>query len=235
MVDDLWWDAYGRLAYTVKTGKPAFEEVTGVLEFAYHDQHPEVNERFIRGMANFGNHENHTIVEAYDFSSFNSIVDVGGGRGDLIAEILRDNPVTRGVLYDRADVVSQMKCKDTEDIADRCHFVAGDFFTSVPAGADAYLLKRIIHDWDDNRSEIILRNCRKGMNSGGRILVIDAVLSPGNTWHPGKSTDLLMMTLLGGRERTAEEFASVFHKAGFNLKRVIATRSTLSIVEGVAN
>ena len=233
MVDETWWNAYGHLTYSVRTGQPAFAQVTGLKSFEYHSCHPEVNERFANGMANFGSHENRLIAAAYNFSQFECIVDVGGGRGGLIAEILKAYPTIRGILYDRADVVNHPDCIIAGGLDGRCELVAGDFFTSVPAGGDLYVMKRIIHDWDDDRSALVLGNCKQAMGEKGRILTIDAVIPSGNGSHPAKDSDLLMMALLGGRERTEEEFRCLYGRAGLQLTKIIPTPSLLSIVEGI--
>lgn len=232
MVDDTWWNVYGQLGYSVRTGLPAYEQAIGMKLFEYHALHPDVNERFAKGMANFGGHENRLIATTYDFSQFQCIVDVGGGRGSFIAEVLKTYPTTRGVLYDRPDVVDHPTHVVAAGVRDRCELLAGDFFSSVPAGGDVYVMKRVIHDWDDDRSELVLRNCRRAMAETGRILTIDAVIPPGNGLHPAKDSDLLMMALVGGRERTEEEFRSLYDRAGFRVTKVISTPSVLSIVEG---
>jgi hypothetical protein len=162
-------------------------------------------------------------------------VDVGGGRGDLIAQLLKGYPEMQGVLFDRASVVKGPNCVQEVGLQDRCEFVGGDFFTSVPGGADIYVMKRIIHNWSDDRAVVILRNCKQAMAEGGRILTIDAVVPPGNERHPAKDSDLLMMVMLGGRERTENEFRTLYDRAGLRLSKIIPTPSILSIVEGMTN
>jgi SAM-dependent methyltransferase len=234
MIDDTWWNVYGQLAHSVRTGQPAFEYVTGCEQFKFQELHPDVNERFARGMANFSDHENRSLAAAYDFSRYTRIVDVGGGRGGFIAEVLNAYPATKGVLYDRADVLEHATYVMAAGVQDRCEFVGGDFFMSVPPAGDMYVMKRIIHDWNDDRSTLILRNCKAAMRPDGRIVVIDAVVPAGNEWHPAKMSDLLMLALLGGRERTAAEFRSLFRAAGLKLTKIISTPTMLSILEGVA-
>jgi SAM-dependent methyltransferase len=231
MVDDRWWNAYGQLIYSVKTGLPAYEQVIGLGPFEYDKRHPDSNQRFARGMASFSDRENLLIAAAYDFSPFKCVVDVGGGRGGFIAEVLKAYPTTRGILYDRPDVVDDPGYVIAAGVADRCQFIGGDFFSSVPAGCDAYVVKRVIPDWPDDRAEKILRNCRLTMAKEGRVLLVDAVILPGNAPYPSKVGDLWMM-VVGGRERTEEEFRSLYDRAGLQLTRIIPTRTVLSIIEG---
>jgi hypothetical protein len=232
MVDDEWWNVYGHLEHSLRKGEPAYEAVTGRTAYG---EDSEESERFAKGIANFGKHENYLIAKVYDFSKFKRCVDVGGGRGDLIAHLLDINGEMQGVLFDRPDVVAHPAYVIEAGLEDRCEFVGGDFFTSVPGGADVYVMKRIIHNWSDDRALRILRNCKQAMAEGGRILTIDAVIPPGNERHPAKDSDLLMMAMLGGRERTEDEFRSLYDRAGLQLTAVISTHSILSILEGAAN
>jgi hypothetical protein len=231
MVDDRWWNVYGHLEHSLRTGQPAYEAVSGKMPYGDSEE----SERFAKGIANFGKHENSLIGKVYDFSKFERCVDVGGGRGDLIAQLLKGYPEMQGVLFDRASVVKGPNCVQEAGLQDRCEFVGGDFFTSVPGGADIYVMKRIIHNWSDDRAVVILRNCKQAMAEGGRILTIDAVVPPGNERHPAKDSDLLMMVMLGGRERTENEFRTLYDRAGLRLSKIIPTPSILSIVEGMTN
>jgi hypothetical protein len=230
--DGSWWNAVGFLRHSVTTGEPGFDYIKGVGFFDFLGQHPEAGKWFDRGLASFATPENAAIVSAYDFAPFPRIVDVGGGRGGLLAEILKAHPTARGTLYDRAEVVEEPTYLANAGLIERCEVVGGDFFTSVPRGGDAYILKRILHDWGDGRCVQILRTCREAMGPETRVLAVDAVIPPGNGPHPGKVMDILMMALVEGRERTAEEFRELFREAGLRLTRVIATASVLSIIEG---
>jgi hypothetical protein len=180
--------------------------------------------------------ENAAVARAYAFGKMQKIVDLGGAHGHLLATILRSYVKLRGVLFDQPQVIQQAVQAGfitAADVSTRCETVSGDFFDSVPAGADAYVLKYIAHDWDDVQCIQILDNCRKAMTPDGRVLVVDHVLAPGNRFDWGKLVDVNMMVMLGSKERTKDEFRQLFLLAGLRLKRVIRTASSLSILEGV--
>jgi O-methyltransferase domain len=231
LFSDADWNGYGALLHNIKTGEPAFKHVNGVGFFDYLSTHPDAQLRFDRGMANGAAAENPIIASAYDFSNYKRIVDVGGGRGGFLAEILKAHPAPRGVLYDRPEVVAHPDYLTKTGVADRCDIVEGNFFQSVPAGGDLYVLKRVMHDWPDDICQGILRLCRDSVAKGGRIIVIDAVVPRGNQPHPSKTSDLLMMVLLDGRERTEAEFRDLFSRSGLKLTRIVPTPSSLSILE----
>jgi hypothetical protein len=172
------------------------------------------------------------VVEAYDFSPFGTIVDVAGGQGSLLAQVLRSASKSRGVLFDAPRVVEGAGPNlEAAGVADRVERVGGDFFESVPTGGDLYTLKWIIHDWDDERSVAILKSCRRAMGPAAKLLLLEAVIPPGNAPMLGKFLDLNMMVITGGKERTEREFAALLAEAGFRLTRVIPTKSPVSIVE----
>ena len=178
---------------------------------------------------------NAAVPAAYDFSGCGTIVDVGGGNGSLLASVLAANPSARGILFDLPHVLDQARRQlAAAGVAERCELVGGDFFAGVPAGGDAYLLRWVLHDFDDERAARILQSCRAAMPPEGRLLVIEQVIADGG--KPGewmtKFLDLQMLILLGGQERTEAEFRELFAAAGFRLRRVIATRSPSSILEG---
>lgn len=237
MVEDYNWDAWKGLGWSVETGQTAFEKVFGKRIFDYFDEHPADRKVFGESMASLSGTENPAVAAAYDFSKVQRIVDVGGSLGHLLATILRANPLLRGVLYDLPGVVAAAR-KDVHvtaaGVAERCELVQGDFFEKVPADADAYIMKYVLHDWEDERALAILRNCRKAMSEGGRVLAVDNVVAPGDAPHWGKMLDINMMVLGGGMERTEEEFRDLFARAGLRLVRVIPTDCPLSIVEGMA-
>ena len=232
MMNEADWNAAGHLLHSIKTGKSAFNHVHGLGFFEYLGAHPDAQERFDRGMANGASIENPVVAGSYDFSKFRRIVDVGGGRGGLLAEILKLYPTPKGVLYDQPQVVAHPDYLTTAGVRDRCEVVAGNFFESVPRGADAYVVKRIIHDWDDDICVGILRRCRDAVSDEGRVIVVDAVVPAGNEFHSSKPSDLLMMVLLGGRERAEADFRSLFRRAGLKLNQIVSTASVVSIVEG---
>jgi hypothetical protein len=232
--DGSWWNAVGALRHSILTGEPAFDRQHGKGFFDYLMDHPECGHWFDRGMANFATAENPAIAAGHDFSCFAHVVDVGGGQGGLLAKILRLHPAVRGNLFDLPQVVRNPAFLSEGPFAGRWATTGGDFFQSVPAGADCYLLKRILHDWSDEECVRILRCCREAMGHGARLLVVDAVIPAGNTAHPAKVMDILMMVFAKGRERTEQEFRALFEKAGLRLAGITATPSTLSIVEAVA-
>jgi hypothetical protein len=226
------WNAYGDLLHNIKTGESAFNHVYGFGFFDYLSTHPDAQVRFDRGMASRANAENPVVASAYDFGKFRRIVDVGGGRGGLLAEILKAHASPKGVLFDQLQVVAQPDYLKAADVLDRCEVIGGNFFEAVPKGADAYVLKRIIHDWNDDTGAGILRRCRDAVIDGGRIIVVDAVVPVGNDFHFSKPSDLLMMVILDGRERTEADFRALFGRAGLKLNRIVPTDSVVSIVEG---
>ena len=175
----------------------------------------------------------HRLVSCYDFGQYRRVIDVGGGQGGFLAEVLQAFPSVSGVLYDRPPVVQEPAYLTVAGLLNRCQVLGGDFFQSAPSGGDMYVLKRILHDWGDERSVQILRKCREAMSDRARLLVIDAVVPPGNDPHPSKIMDMLMMVLVEGQERTKQEFGELFQQAGLRLTSVIPTPSVLAIVEGV--
>jgi hypothetical protein len=224
--DGSWWQAVGALRECVITGQPSFELQRRMSCFDYLKHHPECGQWFDRGMANFASAENPAIAQALELARGEHVIDVGGGHGGLLSELLERRPDLTATLFDLPDVIRDAP-------AQRWTRVAGDFFHSVPTGGDAYVLKRILHDWSDEQCVQILRRCRAAMNDRARLLVVDVVLPPGNAPHPGKVMDILMMVFAHGRERTEHEFRALLDAAGFHLSRIQATTSTLSIVEAL--
>ena len=229
-----WLHTYAEALHCVRTGEPAFKLSTGAEFFDYFAAHPAESEIFNGAMDDVGQVISAAVVQAYDFSGITRIVDIGGGHGTQIAAILLHYPHMRGVLFDLPHVVeSARQAISGAGLADRCELAGGDFFQSVPAGGDAYLLRWIIHDWDHDRALTILGNCRQVMKDTDRLLLVEAVIPPGDEPHPGKLTDLLMLTGLGGKERTEAEYGKLLREAGFRLKRVVHTVSHMSVIEAV--
>lgn len=183
--DGSWWSAVGALRHSIRTGEPAFHRQHGMGFFEYLGSRPECGAWFDRGMANFAAGENRLIAGAFDFSGFAHVIDVGGGQGGLLAEILKRHANVRGTLFDLPQVVTNPAYLG--ETGDRCQVVGGDFFRSVPRGGDAYVLKRILHDWGNDQCVRILRCCREAMGESARLLVVDAVIPSGNAPHPGKA------------------------------------------------
>ena len=230
------WRAWEGVLHSVRTGQPAFEHVFGMPHFRYFAEHPEAARIFDEAMTSRGGQENEAIVAAYDFANTRTMVDVGGGQGTLLASILQVHPNARGVLFDLPHVIATSRTRmASAGQGAQFEFVAGDFFVSVPAGGDLYLLKKVIHDWDDEHAQQILTNCCNAMSGTGRLLLIEPVIPPGNNPSFNKLLDLLMLVWTsGGRERTESEHRALLASAGLNLSRVIPTRSGVSIIEAVS-
>ena len=226
------YPAWGNLMHSVKTGEIAFDNFFGMDVWKYFQQNPEDAAVFNNSMSNMTTAANDAILSLYNFSGFRTIVDVGGGHGGLITTILKANPESKGVLFDAPQVIEGARPKiDAAGLADRCETVAGDFFKSVPAGGDAYIMKWIVHDWDDEKSVTILRNCRNRMQDNGKLILVDCVVPETDEPHFSKFIDLNMLVMTGGKERTAKEFEQLLGTAGFRLTRIIPTDLPFSIVE----
>jgi hypothetical protein len=235
MIDDEYvWRAWSALPWALETGGSAFEHAHGVPNFGYLQQHAEKERAFAASMASISATENAAVARAYAFGRFATLVDVGGAHGHLLAAILRRHKKLRGVLYDQPQVVSgaaESGFIRAPDVRERCTVAGGSFFESVPAGADGYVMKYIIHDWDDEKAMRILGHCRDAMAPGGRVLVVDHVIPQGNSADWAKLLDVNMMVGPGGQERTREEFRALFARVGLRLARVIPTACPLSILE----
>lgn len=227
------YPAWGELLHSVKTGEIAFDRAFGMPVWKFFEQNPDNAKTFNDAMTGMTLAVNDAVLSSYDFSSISKIVDVGGGHGSLIASILRANPQMKGVLFDAPSVAEGAQSRlEVEGVADRCEVVAGDFFQSVPNDGDAYILKWIIHDWDDERSITILRNCHRAMTENGKLLLVEAVVPRGSEPHFSKFIDLNMLVMTGGRERTENEYRMLLEASGFKLTRIIPTESPMSVLEG---
>lgn len=232
---DWQYQTWAELPYSVKTGKPAFDKVHGMSSFDYFWSNDKAGKEFNDAMTSNSAFTSAAVVDAYDFSSISKLVDVGGGHGFLLASILAKYSNVKGVVYDTPAVVAEArKLLDAHGVGERCETVSGDFFESVPAGADAYIMKYIIHDWNDEQCVSILSNCRNAMKKDGKVLVVEMVVPPGNEPSPAKFLDLQMLLYLPGCERTEAEYIALFDKAGLTFTRVVHTRSPFSIIEGVS-
>jgi len=226
--------AWGDILHSVRTGETAFEHQFGTTYFGYLAQHPESDRVFNEAMTGLTAQLVGAVVDAYDFSQFRTVVDVGGSYGTLLAAILQRNPAVRGILFDQPHVVATTKEQvEKACVAERCTILGGYFFVEIPPNGDAYVLAKILHDWDDERSVAILRQCRRAMPEHGKLLVIELVLPSGEEPFRGKWLDLHMLVMPGGRERTAAEYEVLFQAVGFALVRVIPTAAGQSIVEAV--
>lgn len=237
MIDGYNWEAWQELLDGVRTGLMPFTQVHGQAIFEYLRDHPEDDRIFSASMASISGPENAAIARAFDFRRFRTLVDVGGAHGHLLATILGRHRRLRGVLYDQPQVVAGAAASGfikAKAVAGRIEVEGGNFFNAVPQGADAYILKYIIHDWTDDQCARILGHCRRAMAPGGRVLVVEHVIRPGNAPDWGKLLDINMLVLTGGRERTKQEFAALFARAGLRLRRVHATGAAVSILEAAA-
>lgn len=226
------WSSWGDLLTSVRTGEVAFPRVHGMDRWEYLAQHPTESAVFDAAMTANTALESEAVVAGYDFSPFSAVVDVGGGAGGLLATLLAAHPPMRAILFDQPHVVAAAtKLLRRAGVADRCEVVGGDFFDSVPGGADAYVLKSVIHDWDDEQAIAILRTCRSAMADRATLLLVERVIRPGNAPDPTKFMDLLMLVMNGGRERTSGDFGRLLAAAGFRLGAVTPTASPLSVIE----
>jgi hypothetical protein len=220
---------------TVRDGSVAFESVYGEPFFAHLDRHAEHQLAFEASMAARADREADDVVAAYDFTALRKLVDVGGGRGVLLAAILRSTPSLHAVLVERPAAIEVARRRlQADGVADRCEFVAADFFAAVPAGADGYLLSRVIHDWDDADAVQILNTCRAAMPSGARLLLVEAILPERAVDQPAAiRMDLHMLVLFGARERTEDQYRRLLSEAGLEARRAVPTRSPagLSVIE----
>jgi hypothetical protein len=232
MCDAFHYRVYAETLHAVRTGETVGERVTGMPVFEYFANDRELAERFNNAMTAFSANVAPAALEAYDFSGIGTLVDIAGGHGMVLASILRQHPEMRGVLFDLEHVLAGNRLSEL-GVAHRVDLVAGDFFKAVPEGGDAYIMKHIIHDWDDEKSAVILGNIHAALGGtpGGRVILLETVVAPGNQPDIGKLIDLEMLLLPGGKERTADEFAALFDRAGFELTRVVPTKSALSVIE----
>ena len=227
-------NGFGEMLYSVQTGKSGVEKYLGMPVFDWFGKNPELASLFSQTMVGFHGAEPAAVAAGYDFSSMKTIVDVGGATGHLLTTVLGHAPAARGILYDLPHVVRDAPALiQSRGLTDRVSLEGGSFFERVPAGGDAYLLSHVIHDWSEAQCLTILGHCRRAMNPGGRLLLIEMVLPPGNTPHPGKLLDMVMLVGPGGQERTAQEYEKLLGKAGFRLTRIVPTESAVSIIEAV--
>jgi hypothetical protein len=232
------YDAFSAIMHTLRTGRPGFEKVFGMTHWEQLAQEPERSSIFNGAMQSITERMRDAMVSAYDFSGMRSVLDVGGGRGTLIAALLKANPNLHGMILDLPAGLAESEAYLREQgVNDRCEVVSGNFFESVPAGHDAYVLKQIIHDWGDDDAIAILVTCRKAMRAGARIIVVERIL-PARAVETAASRgvfmgDVQMLVVLGGRERTEEEFNALFKSAGLRLTQVIPTDSAFHVIEGV--
>jgi O-methyltransferase domain/Dimerisation domain len=230
---ELFYATWGELLYSVQTGKVAFNKLFGLPIFDFLSKNPERARLFDETMVGVHGRETAAMLDAYDFSGVRLLADIGGGNSSVLTDVLRKYSPMRGILFDLPGVVERAKSNlQAAGLADRCLAVGGSFFESVPGGADTYLLRHIIHDWDDGQCTNILQNINKAMGKEGTLLVVESVIPPGNDPCFGKMLDLAMMVIPGGEERTEEEYRRLFDIAGFRLTRIVPTKAEVSVIEG---
>jgi hypothetical protein len=229
---DWLWRSVGHMPHSASTGGPAFHDLFGSGTFQYFERNPEHGQLFFSAMNQVTEQLLPALLSACDFSRFHYMMDVGGGLGALAAAILKRYPDMRGAIFDLPFM--QQPATDyiaTQQLSQRCDVVSGDFFESIPEGADLHIMKWIIHDWSDEQSVKILRNCREAIAPGGRVMLVEQVVSEGNVPCPGKMMDIMMLLMEQGRERTEAEFASLFEAAGFRLSQRTPLMGAWSVLE----
>ena len=235
--DPVHFRIYANLLDSVRTGRPAAETTLGMPVFDYLARHPDYSAVFNDAMTALSAPVAGAAIEAYDFSRYPVIVDVAGGHGEVLMSILEACPRSRGVLADVGHVVEGAKPRiASAGLSERCQAVECDFFKAVPPGGDAYVMKHIIHDWDDERASTILQNIGTAMGGKrGTVILLESVIPSGPEPDLGKFIDIEMLLWPGGRERTAEEFRALFDRSGFELTKIIPTKSPLSVIEAIRN
>jgi SAM-dependent methyltransferase len=232
---DWQWQAWQHFRRSLETGEPGLAAATGQRLFDYLACHPDEGDLFNEAMVGMYRGVWPAIVEVCDFAPFQSVADVGGGTGLLLAEILATHPHLSGALYELPATVPQAQhLIDARGLSERCMIMAADFFSEVPSGHDAYVLAHVLHDWDDAHALSILRNCRKAVASGGRLFIVEIILPPGDMPHRGKLLDLVMLTVTGGKERTEDEFSALLAASDFRLDRVVQTAVEQNVIEATA-
>lgn len=231
---DWHWRVWSELHYSAKTGEPGFERTYGKPYFDYLAENPGPAQIFNDAMTSFSASVSAAVLEAYNFSGIRKLVDVGGGHGFFLASIVEKYPQMTGALFEAPYVTD--RAGDTiraRELGEHWEIVGGDFFASVPAGGDAYMMKHIIHDWEDERALTILRNCHRVMTENGKLLVVEMVIPEGNSPSLGKLLDLEMLLFLHSYERTEAEYHALFERAGFRLTRIVSTQMPHSIIEAI--
>jgi SAM-dependent methyltransferase len=225
------YNVWANMLHSAKTGGTAWKETHGEEVFEWFAHEPEASAIFNGCMSELSAGAAPAIVAAYDFSGFDTIVDIAGGHGFLLSQILKANPNLKGILFDLEHVIAgSEEMLRLHGVADRVRTTSGDFFVEVPS-ADAYIMKHIIHDWDDERAIKIMQTIHRAMKDGGKLLLSEMVIPEGNGPHPGKMLDLEMLTSAGGIERTEAEYANLFERSGFRLDRIVPTTSPHSVIE----
>ena len=227
-----YWQSWGHLLHSVRTGEVAFQDLYKQSVWDFRAANPEESSTFDRAMTANSQSMVQAVVDAYDFGQFHHVADIGGGQGQLLSGILAAHPHLRGTLFDQPHVVSRAKdLLARNGLTERCIIVSGTFFETVPDGADAYVLKSIVHDWDDEKAIAILKICRPAIGTGAKLLLVERIIEQPNEGAVNKFSDLNMLAMLGGRERTRQEYADLCQAARFRLCRIVQAGMFFSIVE----
>jgi len=225
---------FGGMTQTLTTGQPAFDTIEGETYWSWLEHQPERVDLFSRAMGSFGSQTQTAAVAAHDWSGYDRIVDVGGAHGSFLARVLAQNETSTGVLFDLPHVVETAgPLLESAGVANRVERIGGDFFESVPADGDAYLLSIILHDWNDDEAVRILKSIRKAIPADGILLILENVIPDGSEPHLGKMIDMIMMTILSGTERSRSEYEALLNRAGFTVEEVVATQAPTSLILAV--
>lgn len=227
MVDDSWWQAFSKLDTSLQTGRPAFDEQHGDDFFHFLSQHPEKQTNFDKGMAKLSTYDDAAIASAYDFSRFSSLVDMGAGRGGLVKAIAEKHPSLPITLFDTASVIEQLSEKDYPNSV---RLLSGDFFKDIPK-ADAYTFKGVLHDFNDTMMNAILKNCHQQLSKQATLFIVEQILPEQPGPHPNKTMDIVMMVLLGGRQRSLQEWQERIEPSGFHFVKAYKTESIFTLME----
>lgn len=227
MVDESWWQAFSQLDESLKVEHSAFEIQHGDDFFSFLSKNPEKQDNFDKGMAKLSSYDETAIGKAFDFSIFASIVDMGGGRGGLLRAITQQYPQVNAILFDTPAVIQQL---DAKNFPSTVTLQAGDFFAAIPK-AEAYLLKGVLHDFNDEMMQQILKNCSRQMSRQATLFIIEQVMPDDDKPHPNKTMDIVMMVLLGGRQRTLSEWQKSIEPAGFAFKNSYKTNRLFTLME----
>jgi hypothetical protein len=232
----MYFHAWANLLGSIESGETAFDRAHGKSVWDFRAQQPEEADAFDRAMASITEEVAMAVVSVFDFARYRTVADIGGGQGTFIARILGAHPKMNGILFDLPRVIERSAtCIEAAGLAERCRLIGGSFFDGVPAGADAYLLKWILHDWGDDQAVAILKSCRRAIAPAGSLIVVEHLVGEPNESLASKLMDLNMMVITGGVERTREEFVAILRRAGFELARVVQTRTSADIIEALPN
>lgn len=229
------WQVWGALLHSVETGEPTYQHVFGLKAWEYRAQHPEAAAPFDKMMTEWTSSVAPTVARAYDFSDTQTLVDIGGGHGQMLATILQAHPTLHGVLFDLPHVVKGAPALlEAAGVAGRCEVVGGDAFTAVPADYETYLLSRVVHDWEDKRAIAILTRCQQAMKPGGKVLLVERVILTGSTPQVlVLESDVNMLVATGGKERTDAEYGALLSAAGFEVTRLIPVLPPFCMIEAI--